>query len=165
MTDFIAFKLYGKDFRYYDDTRIDYEFRNIRNNWKPVAISINCKIYKIIQFYIDNKKYQMGLHRVIYYVHHPEWDIYDGSKDNYIDHINHTAGEPADNSITNLRVVTKQQNSFNTNARGYSWEKRFKKWRAEICVNGKSIYLGMFSIESDARDAYLNAKATYHIFD
>jgi len=165
MAEFIAFKLYGRDFRYYDDTRIECEFRNIRNNWKPVAISIHSKFYKRIQFMIDKKKYNMKLHRVIYYVHNKEWDIYDNSKNNCIDHINHTAGEPLDNSITNLRVVTNQQNTFNRNAKGYYWDKRSKKWRAVICVNGKIIHLGYFKIESDARDAYLTAKNIYHIIN
>jgi hypothetical protein len=164
MAEFIAFKLYGRDFRYYDDTRIECEFRNVRNNWRPMGIS-NCKLYKIIQFNIDKKSHKMMLHRVIYYVHNQDWDIYDNSRDNCIDHIRHTAGEPLDNSITNLRVVTNHQNTFNTNAKGYFWDKLTKKWRAKIHINGRTINLGLFSIESDARDAYLKAKNIYHIIN
>jgi len=163
MTDFIPFKLYGRDFRYYNEERIESEFQNKINNWKPMAISIHKKNYRKLQFRIDKKKYMMLLHRVIYYVHNQDWNIYDNSQDNCIDHIHHTTGEILDNSISNLRVVTQQQNTFNKNGKGYFWDKQNQKWQAQIRINGRAIYLGYFKIESDARDAYLAGKAIYHI--
>ena len=105
----------------------------------------------------------MKLHRVIYFVNNPEWDIYDSSPDNCIDHKEHKYGVPLDNSIGNLRVVTKQQNTFNTNAKGYSWNDGEQKWRAQIMLNGKNKHLGRFANEHDARAAYLAAKEIYHI--
>lgn len=43
-------------------------------------------------------------------------------------------------------------------AKGYSWAKRVKKWRACIRANGKNKHLGYYKTESEARAAYLQAK-------
>jgi hypothetical protein len=106
-----------------------------------------------------NKK-QYYLHRVIYKINNPEWNIDDCSTNNSIDHINRT---PSDNSIQNLRNVTNQQNQHNKASKGYYFNKKLNKWRAKIYTNGKHIHLGLFDLEADARDAYLEAKKVYHI--
>ncbi len=98
-------------------------------------------------------------HRVVYFLHHQDWDIHDTSSKNTIDHIDRN---PQNNNIDNLRVLTQQQNLWNSNAKGYNWDSNAKKWRAQICVNRKSIYLGGFSCEADANNAYQEAKLIYH---
>ena len=96
--------------------------------------------------------------RMVYLWHNPEWD---GSGE--IDHINRIRD---DNRIENLRLVTHQENHFNrTKTRGYYWNKKKQKWRAEIQVNGKKIYLGYFDYATDARLAYVTAKKKYHIIE
>ena len=162
MCNFIPFELFERKFRYYNDERIETELYNVAGNWRAITIS-NDGNYKRICFTINKKNYRMKLHRVIYFVHHPEWNIYDSSQDNCIDHIEHKYGVPLDNSIGNLRVVTKQQNGFNRNDKGCYWNTRDKKWIARIKVNGKNKHLGCFDNEEDARAAYLAAKAIYHI--
>jgi hypothetical protein len=107
---------------------------------------------------IGNRRYRH--HRIMYKQYHPEWDIEDASKENKIDHKNHNK---LDNNISNLRVVTTQENNFNRTAKGYSWCKPAKKWQAEITVNRKRIYLGLFKKEEDAHNAYLAAKKIYHV--
>ena len=82
--------------------------------------------------------------------------------DNQIDHIDRN---PLNNNIENLRVVTNQENGWNQYAKGYSFNKENGKYRAQIRVNGKNIYLGYFENEDDARTAYLNAKAIHHIIE
>ena len=77
-----------------------------------------------------------------------------------VDHINR---DTIDNSADNLRVVTNQQNGFNTNAKGYCWNKSRGKWQAQIGVDGRNIHLGLFDNEEDAHQAYLDAKAIYHV--
>ena len=100
-------------------------------------------------------------HRLVKLAHDPTFDIFDSSPSNCIDHENHIRD---DNSIHNLRVVTQQQNHFNrSGVKGYSWIKRDKKWVASIMLDGKKKYLGGFENEEDAREAYLAAKAIYHI--
>ena len=76
-----------------------------------------------------------------------------------VDHIN---GIRHDNRLENLRLVTNQQNAFNTKALGYSWNKQKNKWQSEICIDGRNIYLGSFVNSEDARQAYLDAKLVHH---
>jgi len=76
----------------------------------------------------------------------------------------HIDGNPCNNSRSNLREVTHQQNDMNrTRAKGYYWSKAMGKWRAQIQLNGKQIHLGYFDLEEDARAAYERGKAKYHL--
>lgn len=76
------------------------------------------------------------------------------------DHRNH---DTLRNCRSNLRIVTHQQNVWNRkNPKGYYWQKVAKKYHALIQVNNKKIYLGLFDVAEDARNAYLKAKEKYH---
>jgi len=77
-----------------------------------------------------------------------------------VDHINQ---DKSDNRLENLRWVTTQENSFNTRAKGYHYNKQYKKFQAGIGINGKIKYLGCHDTEDEARAAYLAAKAVYHV--
>jgi hypothetical protein len=77
-----------------------------------------------------------------------------------VDHINR---DKLDNRVENLRIVTQQQQTFNRGAKGYCWHKQLNKWQSAIALDGKSIYLGLYVTEDEARQAYLDAKAKYHI--
>jgi hypothetical protein len=117
-------------------------------------------VYGYIQVYYSKKMYKA--HRLI-------WAItYGEMPQGQIDHIN---GIRSDNKISNLRVVTQQQNSFNktkksksnqSGYRGVCWNKRANKWQSSISVNGKNIYLGVFTSIESARQAYLEAKKIHH---
>ena len=124
---------------------------------KPTLTIYKKSRYKRYIIKINNKTY--GLSRIVYKAHNNEWDIEDGSDNNFIDHINNNS---IDNRIENLRVLTNQQNCFNRNAKGYCWHNRESKWRAQIKINGKQKTLGYFTEEEDAHQAYLNAKELYH---
>jgi hypothetical protein len=159
MTEYIQVYLKNREFRYYNETRIDGEFKNIEGNWKQMTIS-DKDIYKCIQFSVDGKQHSVLLHRLIYYMNNPEWDIDDETK--IIDHIIHKKDEPLDNSITNLRCVTHQQNQWNNNALGCYFNKPAKKWMAKIKINGRQKYLGYFVNKQDAIDAYQKEKLILH---
>lgn len=77
--------------------------------------------------------------------------------------VDHISRDRVENTADNLRVVTNQENGFNTNAKGCYWIKTSRKWRARICINGSSINLGLFDREEDAHQAYLTAKTIHHI--
>jgi hypothetical protein len=109
--------------------------------------------YNIICLRLGNKQYSLRCHQFAYYV------VYNRMP-NCIDHIN---GIKTDNRILNLREVTKQQNAFNTKAKGYTLHKPSGGLRASIMLNGKRIGLGYFTNEEDAHNAYLEAKKKYHI--
>jgi hypothetical protein len=157
MVCYIYLKIDGLELMINEDDSNDIKIFRIRFSprWVKLAIQESGD-YKVIK--LNNRKFSH--HRVIYYAHNQEWNISDSSKNNYIDHID---GDKTNNDIRNLRVVTCQQNSFNTRAKGYTWHKKDKKWIAKICLNKKNIYLGGFDTECEARNAYLEAKKKYHI--
>lgn len=79
------------------------------------------------------------------------------------DHIDHN---PLNNRKSNLRICSRSENSMNTitttgtsKYKGVYWNKKNKKWIAQIKIDYKNIYLGSFYNEEDAAIAY-NNKAT-----
>ena len=78
--------------------------------------------------------------------------------------IDHIDCNPSNNTLSNLRAVTQQQNTWNRKkAKGCTFNKRDRKWQASIYFNGKRKNLGNFENEEDARSAYLKAKEIFHI--
>lgn len=77
-----------------------------------------------------------------------------------VDHIN---GDRLDNRRSNLRVLGRSANLHNRGAygpsglKGVSWDKRKKKWRAEIGKNGKRAWLGYHDTKEDAERIYRKA--------
>lgn len=73
--------------------------------------------------------------------------------------VDHRDWDGLNNRRKNLRIVTGSQNCYHRkDAKGYYWHKREKRWRAQIGVNKRKIWLGGFPTEALARAAYLNAK-------
>lgn len=79
--------------------------------------------------------------------------------DRELDHIN---GIKTDNRLLNLRLVSHQENTFNTKAKGCHWCVRDQIWIARIRVGGKTIYLYRGPDEQAAHQAYLDAKLIHH---
>lgn len=108
--------------------------------------------YIIFTITINNKTYDIKAHQFAYY-----WVYQRCVKE--IDHINRIRN---DNRIVNLRSSTRQTNSFNTDAKGYYYNKAAKKWYAQIKLDYQVRYLGSFDTELEARQTYLNAKDKLH---
>ena len=102
---------------------------------------------------IEKKTYIFLAHQFIYYWVYSE----------VVDCIDHKNRDRSDNRIKNLRSVSRQQNNFNREAKGYRWHKKANKWQSQISLNNKTIYLGYFDKEEDASNAYKDAKKIYHI--
>jgi hypothetical protein len=162
---FIFFKmdflLYERKFKFVDD--VLYSFykhgRSKTEKWHVVKLKID-NGYKRFSFRIKGKSKYFYYHRVVYYANNPEWDFYDNSLNNFIDHIDQTK---TNNHISNLRVVTQQENTFNTSCKGYTFIKSCNKYKAKIQLNRKNIYLGHYDTPEEAHEAYLNKKAEVHI--
>ena len=143
------------DLFYYNENKL---FNKITRNWKSKKDTFSAKLRKDRYFdiKINGKMYLM--HRLIYIYHFG--NIEDGK---YIDHID---GNRMNNDINNLRVVTHQQNCFNTvKTLGYYFEKCTGKYKAQIMLNNKKISLGRYKTENEARIAYLTAKEKHHIIN
>ena len=138
-----------------EDIKIWKNNKKNKKRWQKSSIHTYPNDYKYIV--IGEKK--IYLHRLNYYTHNQEWDLFDISKNNYIDHIDRN---PSNNHISNLRVVTHQQNCFNRTCKGYYWYAQRNKWRSIIVVNGKSKHLGLHNTEEEARKCYLENKKIYH---
>jgi len=104
---------------------------------------------------------------VLYYAHRLAWlYVYGEWPKECIDHISHNR---ADNRISNLREVTRPENNKNLPIRktnvsgttGVHWNKIRNKWHSQIMVNGKAIYLGLFSDKSDAISARKDGEIRY----
>lgn len=99
-------------------------------------------------------------HRVVWAIHHGKWP------DNQIDHIN---GDRGDNRPANLRDVSNAENHRNVRQRqnnstgitGVYWHRQIFKWVANIAVDGKTRYLGVFASKNEAAEAYETAKVAH----
>jgi len=98
----------------------------------------------------DNKRFYLSAHRLVMKC----------PNDKVVDHKNHNK---ADNRKSNLRITTQSINQHNRTAKGYCWDKYANKWKAYIKIpNKKSLHLGLYNTEDEARAAYLEAKKKYH---
>ena len=122
---------------------------------KVLKPGINGKGYYIVRLYKNKAAKTFGVHRLVAKTFLPDFE-----ESLEVDHID----KNKKNNVTyNLRMVTHQENSFNTDAKGYCWNKSAKKFLVRIRLDYKSIHLGYFDTEAEAKKAYLDAKAIYHI--
>ena len=122
--------------------------KHLRKLVKNVA---NCNGYCFVRF----KGRQMYYHRIVWVL--LNGDIPVGME---IDHID---GNRVNNNIGNLRLVNHKENQQNLvmhrngNLVGCTYFKRLCKWQAQVWVDGKYKYLGLYDTEQEAHDVYLKA--------
>lgn len=101
-------------------------------------------------------------HRLAYYMYHGVDPL-----ENLVDH---KYGDKANNKIKNLRLATNSQNGANhiklrsdntSGVIGVYWNKKAKRWRAHIMINGKHIHLGYFINKEDAIKVRREAEIKY----
>jgi hypothetical protein len=122
----------------------------------PCGANIDSKGYSRVCF--DGKQYRA--HRVA-------WAIFYGEEPvQQIDHIN---GNRTDNRIANLRIATNTENSRNckisknntSGVTGVTYHGVANKWLAQITVNRKNVYLGIFANKEDAIKTRKHAESLY----
>ncbi|MEZ7525913.1 HNH endonuclease [Burkholderia vietnamiensis] len=99
------------------------------------------------------------MHRLLMGLHGPRGDL-------IVDHID---GNKLNNTRSNLRLCTYSQNNSNrgkspNNTSGYKgvyFHKQMQKWQAQIMVNEKNVYLGLFDDPAVAHEAYKKAALEY----
>jgi hypothetical protein len=74
--------------------------------------------------------------------------------------VNHKDFNKQNNNVGNLEIVTNRENSNRLHLKsssryvGVDYHKKDRKWRARIVIDKKSVYLGMFNSEIEAKNAY-----------
>jgi hypothetical protein len=120
-----------------------------------LAGTVNGSGYRQVR--INNKIYPE--HRIIFMMHH-------GYMPETIDHIN---GVRTDNRVENLRECTPTQNGYNSVGKtknglpkGVTWSKRASKYQAQLSIDGKNTYLGLFSSVDEAEAVVNEARSKHH---
>jgi hypothetical protein len=118
------------------------------------------KPYIVVAIKINKKTYKLRLHRLFFY-----W------KHNYLPPlVDHIDTNSFNNNIENLRELNTSANTRNSHKikkktsskyKGVCWNKRDKKWQANLTLNYKMIFLGHFDNEDDAGQAYNDAIRRY----
>lgn len=111
--------------------------------------------YAAAMIRINGIGYKVKMHRLLL-------GLQPGDKMNG-DHINRNR---LDNRKSNLRILTKKENSKNmskfrdstSSYRGVFWDKQSNRWRANITVDGKQTRIGIFKNELDAAHAAREAR-------
>lgn len=124
---------------------------------KEAGVIVTKKRKKYRRIEICGKK--MYAHRVAWAIHYGE------HPDEEIDHIN---GDSMDNSIANLRKVSRQENCRNVKLHagsrsgycGVNWHEETGKWRARVKINGKEKYIGLFNDPLEAAERIKTLRET-----
>lgn len=116
---------------------------------------LNSGYYKVNLTNVQ-KQYLMYVHRLLAIAFIPN--------PNNLPCVDHRDRDKTNNSISNLRWCTHQENMRNKTKQtgttsqynGVSWHKREQHWVAQIKFNYKQIHLGYFDTEEEAALAYNN---------
>jgi len=84
--------------------------------------------------------------------------------------VDHIDGNKVNNRIENLRLATQSENNHNTKisskntsgVKGVSWSKQKKKWRAQIRINYKQKFIGLFDTIEEAEAAVIATRNNLH---
>ena len=106
----------------------------------------------------------------LYHAHRIAWVMTFGHLAEDIE-VDHRDGDPTNNTISNLRLATSSQQKRNKRVQSnnrcglkgayYHACHKGKKWRSQIKVNDKLIFLGYFHSAEEAHRAYADAAAIH----
>ena len=107
-----------------------------------------------LQISVDGRRY--SAHRLAWLAHYGRWP------DQSIDHID---GDKTNNRINNLRDVCQSQNMQNLRSANRDSRtgilgvtKVGTRWKAQMGVDGKQVFLGLYQTPEEAHTAYVAAK-------
>lgn len=133
-------------------------YNSIDNKEKILKKTISKQGYYQVTLYDANNKQQTKkVHQLvaITFLNH--------TPNHYNMIVHHKDMNRLNNHVDNLEIVTMRENSYHRNIKktskyvGVNWNKRIKKWSANIHINSKIKYLGSFINELDASNAYQEA--------
>jgi hypothetical protein len=125
-----------------------------------ISIGFKNKKYLAVRLYKNSIQRDFKVHQLVamaFLGHTP-----DGTTKIVVDHIN---DNPKDNRLENLRLLTNRENVSRRGGTskyvGVCWDKKAKKFKAEIYFNCKKNHLGHFNCETSAHIAYQKALNNY----
>jgi len=124
----------------------------------PIKFCDHSDGYNQCSLKLDGRQIKLYEHRLVWKLANPDWDLFDSSKDNFIDHKNRNK---KDNRLENLHLVNQRQNTWNRDAKGFHLVSS-GKYEAKLMVDGVQKYLGTFATEEEAHSSYLQGKIKYH---
>ena len=148
--------------RYDPETGFVYRERSLSNSTKVGQRAGYVHPTKLYRYLCVDGGYYFE-HRIIWLLVHGQFP------EAQIDHIN---GDRQDNRICNLRELNNSENAQNkkrackgstSGILGVSWMTRANKWRAQIQINKRVTYLGIFGTKEAAQSAYMAAKKRLHL--
>lgn len=138
----------------YSDGRI---FGKRKKNFVKPIIDING--YAFVNFRHINGKC-MKIHLIIANLFIPN--------PNNLPQINHINGIKTDNRVENLEWCNNRYNCLihhNSKFPGAYYDKRSKKWRSGIYINGKRIYLGYYDTKQEGSKVYMEYINSHNLFN
>lgn len=107
--------------------------------------------YLIATLCVQGKCKKIAIHRLV------ATNFINGNNNGLV--VNHKDRNILNNKIDNLEFVSVRENACHGGGKklsmiGASFHKRTKKWRANIYVNKKQVYIGCFNTEKEASEAY-----------
>ncbi len=139
----------------------DYQFVS-QNKWCANKIKNNYYAIRTVIIRRQNKKENIKKKQLRIYMHTL---ILENKLERILkpnEEVHHINENGLDNRRENLMVVTRSQHKmlarkrkkYTSRHKGVSWAKRDKKWKVQITINWKQIYLGLFNSELEAAKAY-----------
>lgn len=112
--------------------------------------------YLIVSLYKNGEK-KIKIHKLVAeaFLNHKS----DISNRLVIDHINN---DKKDNRLSNLQIITNRENcskdkkNKTSKYTGVCWARTYNKWQVQIRHNKKSIYIGRYDCEIEAKNAYIS---------
>jgi hypothetical protein len=136
----------------YENYKIS-SFGRMKRNGKILKPCIGTHGYQHVNLYKNGKAKNFMIHRLVAIAF-----IENAENNKYVDHKNN---DKKNNNVNNLRWCTQQQNTQNASlpnnntsgVKGVYFNKKCKKWQAQITINKKRIFIGRFETLEDAKDA------------
>jgi hypothetical protein len=121
---------------------------------KILKQAITSSGYFGVRLYINNKGKTFRIHQLvaIAFLNHIPC-----GHDIIVDHMD---GNKQNNRLDNLQLITSRENlskekkNCSSKYTGVHWVTKNKKWRSQICINGKLKYLGLYTSEIEASKVY-----------
>ena len=159
----------GEEFKKIDDYD-NYEISNL-GNFRNTDTNRNLKPGKNNRGYLYVNLYKDGIHKN-FYIHRLVALYFIPNPENLpcIDHIDRNK---TNNSITNLRWISSSNNNRNrpkfknslSKYMGVCFDKARGKYRAQIQINNKNKYIGLYETEEDAGRAFDNFVKQHNLTD